>query len=70
MSQQDTSRAAVERLAAELGAAGEDSAYREALTDQIRLHAELAGLSADELAALVNPPKPAKAAKAAKPVEG
>lgn len=44
MSQQDNSRAAVERLVAEL-ASTDDPAHAEALASQIRIHAELAGLA-------------------------
>ncbi len=67
MSQQDNSRAAVERLAAEL-AATDDPAHAAALESQIRLHSELAGLATggivEDPPALVVP-KQAKASKAA-----
>jgi hypothetical protein len=68
--QQDNSRAAVERLLAEL-ATTDDPAHADGLANQVRLHAELAGLSPDEVAAMaakVPPAKPAKAA--AKAAEG
>jgi hypothetical protein len=48
VSQQDNSRAAVERLLAER-AATEDPAHAAALEGQIRLHAELAGLGPEDL---------------------
>ena len=68
MSQQDNSRAAVERLLAELAATG-DPVHAQALEAQIRLHAELAGMTAEDVAALASPAaKPAKQTKPA--VEG
>lgn len=69
MSQQDNSRAAVERLAAEL-AATDDPAHAEALASQIRLHAELASLGADEVTKLTAKATPAKPTKAPKAAEG
>lgn len=71
MSQQETSRAAVDRLLAEL-AATDDMAHGEATFSQIKMHAELADISPEELAEAVKklgptttPVKPAKAAKPA-----
>jgi hypothetical protein len=67
VSQQDISRATVERLLGEL-AETKDQAHAEALAGQVRLHAELAGLTDDDvakLAATVAPPKSAKPAKPA-----
>jgi hypothetical protein len=72
VSQQDNSRAAVERLLAER-ATTEDPAHATALESQIRLHAELAGLEPEDLEAVARaaadklkadakgtkPPKPA-----------
>lgn len=68
MSQQDNSRAAVERLLAERAATG-DPVHAQALEAQVRLHAELAGMTAEDVAALAPPAaKPAKQTKPA--VEG
>ena len=69
MSQQDNSRAAVERLVAEL-ATTDDAAHADALANQIRLHAGLAGMNDEDIAKLAAPAAPAKSAKTAKAVEG
>jgi hypothetical protein len=74
MSQQENSRAAVERLLTEF-IATDDPAQADGLAGQIRIHAELAGLTAAEVAELGKLAEAAAApapepVKAAKPVEG
>lgn len=57
--QQEISRATVERLLVELAATA-DPAHAEAVAQQIRLHAELAGLDAEAVAKLATPAPKAK----------
>jgi hypothetical protein len=72
VSQQDISRATVERLLAERAATG-DPAHAAALESQIRLHAEMAGLEPKDFEAVARAAADklkaeAKNAKPAKPV--
>jgi hypothetical protein len=69
VSQQDNSRAAVERLLGDL-AATKDLAHATALASQIKLHAELAGLNDEDVAKLAEqvagpPARQTKTAKTA-----
>lgn len=66
MSQQDNSRAAVERLLAERAATG-DPAHAAALEGQIRLHAELADLEPEDLESVARAAADKLKAKGAKP---
>jgi len=68
--QQEISTATVDRLLAEL-ANTDDPAHADALMSQLRLHAELAGLSLEDVAKLAAAKsEPVKTAKPAKAVEG
>lgn len=63
MSQQGISRATVERLLVELSGTT-DAIHALALTGQIRLHSELAGLTEGDVAKVATPATaPAKSAK-------
>lgn len=65
--QQEISAATVDRLLAEL-ANTDDPAHADGLMSQLRLHAEMAGLSLEDVAKLAaaktEPAKPGKPAKA------